>query len=67
MHIPHPGCPPYSSSVVLLFGEYIHSLPRVVGETLENEGWQITGDSEDEAIGGREGRARRREDDALRC
>eukprot|EP00959_Pyramimonas_sp_CCMP1952_P420091 8799125-Pyramimonas_sp.AAC.1 len=38
---------------------YIHSLPRVVGETIENEGQQITGESEDEGIGGRKGRGKK--------
>eukprot|EP00959_Pyramimonas_sp_CCMP1952_P095682 1999947-Pyramimonas_sp.AAC.1 len=59
MHIPDPGHPPSSSSIAPPFGGQIHSLPRAIGEAIENEGQQITGDNEDEGIGGREGRGKK--------
>eukprot|EP00959_Pyramimonas_sp_CCMP1952_P325613 6815032-Pyramimonas_sp.AAC.1 len=55
MHIPNTECPPSSSSIAPPFGGHIHSLPRVVGETLEHEGQQITGGNEDEWTRGKEG------------
>eukprot|EP00959_Pyramimonas_sp_CCMP1952_P122598 2562946-Pyramimonas_sp.AAC.1 len=59
MHIPNPGYPPSSSAIAPPLRGYIHSLSRVVGEALENERQQITGDNEDEGIGGMEGKGKK--------
>eukprot|EP00959_Pyramimonas_sp_CCMP1952_P039287 822429-Pyramimonas_sp.AAC.1 len=54
-HTPNLGYPPSPSSIAPPFEGHVHSLPRAVGEALENEGQQITGGNEDEGIGGWEG------------
>eukprot|EP00959_Pyramimonas_sp_CCMP1952_P187162 3913865-Pyramimonas_sp.AAC.1 len=55
MHIPNPGYPPSSSSVIPLLGGSIPSWPRVIGEAPAQGNEREKTEREDEGIGGSEG------------